>query len=423
MKRRNFLQLAALTGMAVTVPSIVRDVEADEPFAGPFLVAVHAGGGWDPTLMFDPTLNDTHTRLYTETGKVGNIPFAPIPLDLEAINEEDNPELANYLMSNESFLNKFGGRLTVINGIDTTTNNHDSGRRAIWSGKLPEGYPSLGALVAATKAPSKPMAFVSGGGYDFTAGKVPVTRVGNTGALVRIARPNIVDVNDEDSDTYHTPDTWDRIARFQRERAEALQGKQQLPRIKASISELSLARAADNELTRLQLPDQLVEAPAGDLQNIMQQAQIAVAAFKAGIAVSANLNIGGFDTHGNHDVDQRRQQQKILGAINFLMDYAEAEGLGDKIIMIAGSDFGRTPYNDNDGKDHHPVTSVLAMGPGIEGNRVVGSTTSDRLPNEVDGVVPTPEHLQIAMRKLLGVDDGSVAAEFPIGAEDLNLFG
>src|SRR5690606_8644582 len=178
-----------------------------------------------PTLMFDPTLDTNHTRLYTQLGKIGNIPFAPIDLDLDAMGVDTDPALnyASYLRSNEQFLNKYGSRLTVINGVDTQTNNHDSGTRTIWSGQTQEGYPSLGALIAASKAPEMPMAFVSGGGYDATNGLVGLTRVTSVSALTRIARPNLLDPNDVDTDTYHTAETWSRISRFQSERLKALQ--------------------------------------------------------------------------------------------------------------------------------------------------------------------------------------------------------
>ena len=47
---------------------------------------------------------------------------------------------------------------SVLNGIDTSTNNHDAGSRTMWSGRLAEGYPSLAALIAANKGGGSPMA-------------------------------------------------------------------------------------------------------------------------------------------------------------------------------------------------------------------------------------------------------------------------
>ncbi len=438
MERRRFLQAAAAAGLALTAPVAFNSARAEGAFAGPYWILVHASGGWDPTLMFDPTLEATHTRLYTQTAKLGNIPFAPIDLDLDAMGVDPDPTLnyASYLKSNEQFLNLYGSRMTVINGVDTKTNNHDSGTRTIWSGKTQEGYPSLGALIAANKAPEVPMAFVSGGGYDATNGLVGLTRVTSVSALTRIARPNFVDPGNLDGDTYHTPDTWSRIARFQKERIQRLEAKEKLLQPRVAMSALELARAADGELAKLQLPDELVDIPGGglgDLERFMQQAQIAVHAFKSGVGVSATLGLGGFDTHANHDRDQREQQAKLLGGIDYLMTYAASQGLGDKIFVLVGSDFGRSPYNDRDGKDHHPISSFFAMGPGIPGDRLIGGTTPDRLPMAVDpaslstvssnGTVVTPAHIQRALRRLAGVDESDISAQFPLEGTDLPLFG
>src|SRR6185436_9685649 len=55
----------------------------------------------------------------------------------------------------------------------------------------------------------------------------------------------------------------------------------------------------------------------GDLRNLLEQAQLSLHAFHAGVAVASNLSIGGFDTHGNHDDDQARQMMKLLRAYDY----------------------------------------------------------------------------------------------------------
>ncbi|MBL8973822.1 MAG: twin-arginine translocation signal domain-containing protein, partial [Myxococcales bacterium] len=51
MDRRNFLKVAAMTGLAVAAP---RSARALTPYAGPFYVMISARGGWDPTYLCDP---------------------------------------------------------------------------------------------------------------------------------------------------------------------------------------------------------------------------------------------------------------------------------------------------------------------------------------------------------------------------------
>jgi uncharacterized protein (DUF1501 family) len=43
--------------------------------------------------------------------------------------------------------------------------------------------------------------------------------------------------------------------------------------------------------------------------------------------------------------------------------------------VIAQSEMGRTPtYNSGNGKDHWPIGSIMFLGCGIRGNRVIGAT-------------------------------------------------
>lgn len=437
MKRRSFLQLAAATGLTLGL-SQRKVVAQAQAYAGPFWVQVNAGGAWDPTLLFNPVADPLQSRKYPDIGKVGNISYANVPIDPMAFGLDPTKGYEVSLLSNAAFLTKYGASLTVINGIDTSTNNHDAGSRTMWSGRLAEGYPSLAALVAANKGNGSPMAYLSAGGYDATAGLVPLTRVSGADAMKKLALVNKIDPNNAMSmDLFHSASTAGRIRTAQAERLQALRDAQFLPRLSSSMGELAAARARDGELQSLAIPDKLVEVPGlGDLERMMQQAQLAVAAFKAGVAVSANLNLGGFDTHSNHDRNQPLQLAKLLFGIDYLMTLAQTE-LGGNLVMVAASDFGRGPFYNGDGdgagKDHWPVTSIFAMGPGIPGDRVIGGTTADQRARLVDpgslavvdgvdgtdGVRIRPEHVHHALRKLAGVDESS----YPLPGDALPLFG
>lgn len=52
MKRREFLQLLAATGMTASLPFSIRNAHAAEP--AHYFICVGANGGWDPTSMMDP---------------------------------------------------------------------------------------------------------------------------------------------------------------------------------------------------------------------------------------------------------------------------------------------------------------------------------------------------------------------------------
>jgi uncharacterized protein (DUF1501 family) len=423
MDRRQFLKLAACAGLTVAGPmGSMRLVRASEsnPYEGKFWVTIHASGGWDPTSLCDPKgrVNDEEENpvnmFYTgDIGEIGNHRYAPVA-------------------GNQAFFEKYHSQLLVLNGVDTSTNGHDSGTRHIWSGDLREGYPSLSALVAGAFAPQQPMAFVTSGGYDFTANLVAPTRVGDTGVLAKLAHPNQINVNNpvEISNAYHSDATITRIEQAQATRLERQRSAQSLPRLKHALNMLHTARVGGNELDLLTdvLPDPLDNSG----NPLKRQAQVAIAAYKAGLAVSANLVVGGFDTHSNHDANQFPRLQLVTEGIDFLMEEAERQGVADKIVVVVGSDFGRTPsYNEGNGKDHWSITSMMMMGPGIPGNRVIGLSDAYHHPVTIDpqtfqasedGLRITPAHIHRALRQVAGLDGNPTADLFPLKEDVLPFF-
>ncbi|MCA9635003.1 MAG: hypothetical protein KC420_03105, partial [Myxococcales bacterium] len=283
MKRRTFFKLAAASGLAVAAPlGIRRALAGAAPYEGPYFILIHAAGGWDPVYLCDPKTNPALNRLYGAPASAGSIAYAPVPIDPVALNLP--AEAGPYLMSNQAFFEKHGPRLTVVNGIDTSTNNHDGGTRALWSGRLEEGYPSFGALAAATRSTGNSLAYISSGGYDQTNGLVPVTRMSDLGALQNVAFPDILYPGEADSGRFLPAAAMDRIRKAQDDRLGVLQGGQRLPRGQAAMNELFLARGDDEALAKLVFPADLIELPGyqlSDLQNLMQQSQLALAAFQA----------------------------------------------------------------------------------------------------------------------------------------------
>ena len=419
MNRRDFLRMAAWAGLTVASP-LGRALAKGGPAGDDLLwVLVHAGGGWDPTSLCDPKgreteLDDNPVNLYftDDIGEAGNLRYAPVG-------------------GNAAFFDKHYKKVLVVNGVDTATNSHDGGTRNTWSGKLVEGYPAFGALVAATVAADKPLAFVSNGGYDETAGLVAPTRVGNPALLTKLAWPNRVDPSKPD-ETFFGSAAAKHLDAARRDRLKRLVDEPALPREHAARSLLWMAREGGSELKLLEeaLPKELDQSG----NELKRQAQLAVATFKAGLSVAASLSTGGFDTHGNHDASHYPRLQALLEGVDFLLEEAERQGVADRLVVVVGSDFGRTPhYNDGMGKDHWSITSTMLMGPGIPGNRVVGTTDAGHVPIPVDpkslapdakkGVRITPEHIHKALRGLAGITGQELELRFPLSIDPLPLFG
>ena len=412
--RRDFLKFAASAGLAVTVPWIPARAQTVDAYEGPLWVFLSTTGGWDTTAIMDPKgraseseANPTNLYLSSEIDQAGAIQYAPIG-------------------GNREFFEKHHERLLVINGVDNQTNNHEVGRRYTWSGGFTEGHPNLGALIAGALAPDLSLAFISNGGYDFTASTVPLSRVTSESLLELVAKPNLASGN---RGTFHSDYAAGQIEAVWQARQNALSARQNLPAIRSSIGELVLAHDRKDELQRLFefLPDQTL----GGNNDVLRQAQIAMAGYQAGITVSVNISIGGWDTHDNHDARHYPLITQTLTGVDLIIEEAERLGIADRMVLVMGSDFGRTPYyNRGNGKDHWPVSSMMLWGNGIQGNRVIGGTNAQlealkvnasTLALDDSGIPLTPGHVHQALRKLAGIENSALAAQFPLGVEELDL--
>ncbi len=431
MERRNFLSLGVLAGLTAGVSPVARRLvsaqpmpraSAVEPYAGRFFLFVNAGGGWDPTMLCDPKGGDINRQFMP--GAIGAAgPFSYAPLTFTADGQT---------LTNQRFFEKYRDRLLVLNGIDMQTNNHDTGTRYTWSGHLEDGYPPLAAIVAASLAPGRPLGFLSNGGYENTAGVAPLTRLSSLDTVARIARPNLPNPADPVR-PYFTATTMERIQRYQAQRLGAMAAAQTLPAWQLSMRQLLETRGGGNLLERL-----MMYLPSNDevtraTNPILRQGLVALAAYRAGVSAAANLSLGGFDTHGNHDMNQATALGRLLVGVDQLMDRVDAMGLRDRVVVMVGSDFGRTPqYNPQNGKDHWSVTSMLLMGPGIRGGRVVGATDerfrargldlTSLTPSDAAGAKLNPRSIHMALRRLAGVEASEAARQFPIAGESVNLF-
>ncbi len=467
MNRRDVLKLLSLAGLAAICPVGISGVSAAEPkYKGPYWIMLNAGGGWDPTILCDPkggTLNadgdftaDSVNHFETSLN-VGPFKVAPVS------HSQDFGGTIVELYSSQKFVQDHQNRIVVINGIDTQTNNHEVGNRVTWSGRPNDGQPALAALIAAQGSLDKdlPLAFMSSGGYDNTAGVVALARSeADLRVVQRVAYPNVINVEnigdvDNPPDQFFTNETASRIQAAQAERLAAMQSRQTLPVFKTGMGSLLLARQGTGSLAALAEELQNVvgvtvqsafpefaglgdNAFGGDFRDLLQQAQLALHAFHAGVAVAANLNIGGFDTHSNHDDDQTRQMMKLLRAFDYIWALAANLQLDGNLYVVIGSDFGRTPfYNEGNGKDHWNVTSMVVAGPGIQGGRVIGASDEGFKPmrvnpknvNEVlpdsdtNGVRIEPHHIHRELRRLAGLEGTTLDTEWGLPGDPLPLFG
>jgi hypothetical protein len=418
--RRDFLKWCASAGMGLATPSIFSgNSRADDKrelpiYDGPFYVVCNASGGWDTTYLMDPKGVGGINRLY-EKGDIqteGNIPFAPTARHIAEG------------MSNEQFFSKYASELLVVNGLDYSINNHSPCSRYMATGNLDSlAYPTFAALVAACHGRTCPLAFLTFGNYSATGNLVPMSRVPYIPSLKLLANADAVQGMQQH--LYHEPFVTDQIEAALAQQNERRASQVQLPRRERAENMLYSAQWNSQALARVtpHIPESIPKDP------LSQQAEIALASFKAGVCVSANLTIGQFDSHQKNDEDQMKLLPKFLSSIDYLLRRAEELKIREKLVLIMQSEMGRTPsYNTGNGKDHWSIGSMMFMGPGISGNRVVGATDEGQFAIPIhsktlgldreNGIRVRPEHIHVAMRELVGIADHEYSRQFPFKVTD-----
>ena len=423
MIRRSLLK--GLLAVAAVAPGFrLPLVHAADTYRGKLFVFVQADGGWDPTSFCDPKVNTPGERVINhwaerdEIQQAGSLVYAPFA-------------------RNRAFFEKYHRMMLVINGVDAQTNSHSVGIVHNWSGRNAEGYPTLSALLAAHFAPALPIGYLSFGGFSNTAGVTRFTRLDDPQLLREVATPFA------DMGSFFSEDDLDAIGRHHRATVARLAAApNRLPADEAhlalydsSVSVDGLRAYADAIPPDGEL-EQQIENPDGDERSTLRrQAQLTVLAFKTGVAVSADLWLGGFDTHTNHDPPHEWLLGELTDSVDYLWDYAEEHGIADRLVVVIGSDFGRTHfYNSVNGKDHWPIGSFVVM----EKNRrwtgrAVGETDGLHYAHKIDprtlrrddrrGTILYPKHVHKALRKYLGVGRTAGALRFPFNnTEDVPFF-
>lgn len=416
--RRNFLKQCALAGLGLAVPLrfplTTRAAAPSEAYEGPYYIVFNASGGWDTTYLMDPKGVNSINRLYREGDILtrGNHRYAPTARHIQGG------------LSNEDFYTQFGNELLVLNGLDYSVNNHSPGARYMATGKLDSmAYPTFAALVAACQGPTCPLSYLTFGNYSATGNLVAMSRVPYLPSLRSLANADAIGGNERSP--YHDRFALDRIERALEADFQARATSPRLPRAEHAENMLFAAQANSRALERVtpHIPSTIPR------ERLSQQADIALASFKAGVCVSANLSIGQFDSHANNDADQMRLIPEFLAGIRYTMRRAEELRIRDKLVVIVQSEMGRTPtYNNGNGKDHWSIGSIMFLGRNIRGNRVLGATDDHQFhvplnprtlaTDRQNGIRVRPEHIHTALREFAGIADHAFSRRFPLGVAD-----
>jgi uncharacterized protein (DUF1501 family) len=440
MNRRDLLRMSVTAG-GMLLCGGVRMALAQQAYSGPYWLFVEADGGWDPTSFCDPKGaglgpdGQINTYDQGDIRQIGNIRYAPPP---DAFANDTS------LYSNRAFFEAHYQRLLVINGINYGTNSHLVGRTVSWTGRAAPGYPALPALIAAETASDMSIPFLTNSSNESSATDelIPKTRVRreDAAAIREIARPYRRDLSQ--AAEYHSSSMRALIDEASAERRSRQLANERLLRVQQALAGHNSARNRDARaledfaslLGSVAAPNAYV-ASHPSARRLFDQAQTAFAAFEAGAAATAQINLGGFDTHTDHDNQHYPQLMDFLAAVDNIIDDAQSRGIAGRLIIVMASDFGRTNrYNTDDGKDHWPHSSVMAWAAPawFAGNRVVGATDNLQVSRRVNrntlaldasGIELTPEHVHQSLRQLAGIAQNPlVTSNYPFAGPILPLF-
>lgn len=429
MKRRDFLYKLSMAAGLGAIPGLsLSSAFAQTSFAGKLLFCLQLDGGMDVTSFCDPKMNvagEEEINIWARSDEIrsaGNISYAPFA-------------------SNQALFDKYYQDMLVINGVDAQTNSHSVGVVHNWSGRNSEGFPSLTALYAASNASQLPLSYLNFGGFGATQEIIRSSRISEISEIRNILFPN--------NDQWNPGIQYRRTSDFARIRAAQIQSAQRL----AAESDLIAGNRENRQyfaeaLGQVDnLGDFAASIPSDDqlqaqrtlsqsmYSNLHQQIQISLLAMKAGVTVAVDLYEGGYDTHQDHDADHTLLLNNLSDAIDYFWTYAEELGLADRVVLVMGSDFGRTPhYNASNGKDHWPIGSYVIMERNVNfTNRVFGETDAGHnaypvnlvtgVQDYIDGVRIHPKHVHKALRQYLGIYDNEYSSTFPFNnTEDFPFF-
>ena len=224
------------------------------------------------------------------------------------------------------------------------------------------------------------------------------------------------------------------------------------PRRRFALNRLHEARQAEELLGTLGpvLEDKVIPNPSHHSSHeLVHGMRIVISAMLAGICRTAHLQTTGFDTHSQHDDEaesanisnlkgHRAHLKALFEAVDYTVGLLCQHGLWHRTTLVVGSDFGRTVYNDDNlvlrGKNHWPITSMMILGGGVQGGRVIGQTqavagmggiqakglalSNGQLVPTDTGFLLRPAHIHDALRRHLGIHNTPLANRFPLGLVD-----
>jgi hypothetical protein len=377
VQRRHFLKHIAAASATSLLSSYVPRIcaWAQDGQARPhFFIFVFASGGWDPTLVFEP--------------KVG----------LESIDVDPDGQVIQsggitYLHNPnrpwvKTFFDEFSHKACIINGINTQSVSHTVGTEIMMTGGAGASSPDWPTVISSKLGRELliPHMALSGPAFSGTLGGGTSSGSGFLSLLLFEGSYYAADTTAEASlDSYVERRFNNLMGRYQNEGRTGLRQ----PEMIESFRRWRELKAVKTDLG----------ADFEDLDGLGSEGVALAAAFERGYAITGTIEArGSWDSHSNNFPSQsgafNDTFQGLHQIVTRLAGRNATSGPGtllDQTTLVVMSEMGRTPkLNGASGKDHWPVSSVLLVGGGVNGNHVLGGTDNSQNNESIDYTTGLP---------------------------------
>lgn len=394
--RRHFVQGGLAAAAAATVPAALHRARAQGPTPARNLILVLNFGGWDTTTALDPKpgrplvdVTEGEIVRYGET---------------EIWSHASRPSV-------DRFFERWGERTAVINGVQVRSFVHTDCVKRMMTGGPSETTPDMGAITAWELGRELPVPYLALGSQARSGSLAAITgRTGTTNQLVAIVDPESAygDLLTAVPDPGLVPTEAQRghvdaFLRASAARLEATRGQRGYNRRRVEDFVASLGRA-DRLGEFVRSGSNLGERDY--TLDINVQIPLAIRALQDGLSHTVLMQTGySWDTHTGN-APQSAYHEGLFASLNDLTAQLEDGGLLDGTLVMVLSEMGRTPkLNNQNGKDHWPVTSCMMLGAGVRGGRTYGGTDDELSARSLDlqtgEVTDGPEAKQLQTSNLV----------------------
>jgi hypothetical protein len=401
--RRDFVKLAMGTGAWLAAASLgcrkkKRDAEpaVDDGRHPRYWVQILLSGGHDTVYTTDPKLDRDVDSLVTLPTENRVTPAGELRL---------GPHFAP--------LARWGSQLTILNGLQVRTVNHETGQKQFFHLKtnIADVMPSaLDVIASHRRGQPLGVAYLNLSGRSMHSpayfGTADQFYFGKGDVFDEIARAR--------------PDELAELAKVLRRKGDEL-GRSGAGSREAEQTAIYLREVADFFERAAGVPPLVPTARSTDYvaQSMAESLERALWLIEHDLCCGVVLDLGlfGWDTHLRNEVKQAEMNGFFVRFFDEYLTELHARKnrhgvLAQRTVTIVGSDLGRFPrQNDMLGKDHLPQTSFLLAGPGLRAGRSFGRT-GRRM-----------EGLPIAYRDGAPAEAGRVPLLDDVGATMLHLAG